>query len=284
MAPRANWKGNLQLGDLSCPVALYSAATTSERISFHMINRKTGHRLRRVFVDTETGKPVEADEQVKGYQTETDDYVVLEPEEIAAVIPESDKTISIKDFIECGSIDTVYFDKPYYLAPVEKGAHELFALIIAGMAERKVAALARAVLFRRLRTLLVRPQGNGLVAHTLHYDYEVRSAKEAFDDLPTLKIGREMTDLAQHIIKTKMGKFDPTAFDDRYDAALAELVKAKAEGKPLPKRAPPKEPKVVDLMAALKASAAESKGGGKKKTGKAKATAPASKRRAKKAA
>jgi DNA end-binding protein Ku len=255
MAPRANWKGFLKIGEVTCPVALYTAASTSERIAFHTLNRRTGHRVQRRFVDAETGKPVERDDQVKGYETGSGEYVVLEPDEIAAAVPESDKTLAVESFVDCGEIDDVYFDKPYYLAPADRHAEEAYELMREGMQAKKVAALARAVLFRRVRTVLIRPIEAGLIATTLNFDYEVRSAQEAFGDIPDLTIKGEMLELAEHIIKTKKGKFDPASFEDRYEAALAELVKAKLEGKTIKPRKTAQPGKVVDLMAALRESA-----------------------------
>jgi DNA end-binding protein Ku len=255
VAPRANWKGFIKISELTIPVALYSAATTSERVSFHTINRKTGNRVRRQFFDEETEQPVEKENQVKGYEISSGQYVILEPKEIQEAIPESDKTISIQAFLPFSEVDTAYFDKPYFLAPSGSIANEGFALISEGMHRQKVAAIGRAVLFRRLRTLLVRSHGPLLYAHTLHFNYEVRPAAEIFDDIPELKIEGEMLDLAKHIIQTKAGKFDPTEFDDRYEEALAELVKAKIAGREFKAPKPPKETKVVDLMDALRKSA-----------------------------
>ncbi|MFG1375403.1 Ku protein [Xanthobacter autotrophicus] len=259
MAPRASWKGFLTIGAVSCGVALYAAASTSERISLHMVSRKSGRRLRRQFVDEETGRPVEPDDQVKGYEVAKGDYVTLEADEVAAVVPESDKTIAITAFVPCADIDTVYLDRPYFLAPVDKPSAEAFALIAAGMAAAKVAALGEAVLFRRVRKLLIRPdtEGGALIADTLSFDYEVRPSEEAFADIPDVDVTGEMLDLATHIIRSRAGAFDPAAFDDRYESALAELVRAKMEGKPLPKAAPRREEKVVDLLEALRASAGE---------------------------
>jgi len=257
--PRANWKGFLRLGELSCGVALYTAASQSERIAFHLLNRETGHRLHREFVDSDTGKPVEADDQVKGYETGQGDYVMLEPEEIAETVPESDKLLEIEQFIGCDEIDTVYFDRPYYLAPSDRAAAEAFELIRDGMRRKEVAALARTVLFRRVRTVLLRVQDKGLIATTLKFDYEARPAEEAFADLHKHKIEGEMLDLATHIIDTKRGNFDPAEFDDRYEAALAALVKAKLDGKPLPKPKPVRATKPSDLMAALRQSASGKK-------------------------
>lgn len=272
MAPRANWKGFLKVGELVCPVALYTAASTSERIAFHMLNRKTGHRLHREFVDSETGKVVEREDQVKGYEAGENDYIALGPEEIAAAVPESDKTLEIDAFVACDDVDDLYFDKPYYLTPSDRHGAEVFALIREGMKTKKVAAVAETVLFRRVRTLLIRAEGEGLIASTLNYDYEVRSAEEAFSEIPAIKLKGEMVELAEHIIKTKSGRFDPKKFDDRYDAALAEVVKAKIEGRKI-KPAPPKgEGKVIDLMEALRQSAGKDEKPAKRKAKKPAAT------------
>lgn len=257
MAPRASWKGFLTVGALSCAVGLYAAASASERISLHMVSRRSGHRLRRQYVDEETGKPVENDAQVRGYEVSKGEYVTIEPEEAAAVLPDNDKTISISAFLPCDGVDTVYLDRPYFLAPVDPPGAEVFDLLRRGMAAQKVAALGEALLFRRVRKLLIRPaeEGGALLASTLSFDYEVRSAEEAFANVPEVKITGEMRELATHIIRTKTGRFDPDAYQDRYESALAELVRAKMEGKPLPKAPPRKEEKVVDLLAALRASA-----------------------------
>lgn len=255
MAPRANWKGYLKIAEVTCSVALYTAASTSDRVAFHILNRETGHRIQRKFLDSETEKPVEAENQVKGYEVAKDEYVLLEPEEIAAAIPASDKTLSVDAFIANDDIDTLYFDKPYYLAPADNTAEEAFHLIREGMKNAEVAAIAHTVLFRRMRAVLIRPQGPGLIANTLNFDYEVRAAKDAFSDIPKTKVKGEMLDLAKHIIDTKRGKFDPKKFDDRYEEALAQLVKAKAEGKPLPTVKERKSAKVIDLMEALRQSA-----------------------------
>lgn len=254
VAPRANWKGFIKFGEVAFPVALYTAASTSERIAFHTLNRKTGNRVRREFVDGETGDPVEREDQVKGFEIEDGRYVVLEPEEVAAAIPESDKTLKVEAFIPCDEVDDVYFDKPYYLAPDTMGS-DAFKLLRDGMKKAKVAAIARTVLFRRLRTLLIRPLGKGLVGSTLNFDYEVRSSEKAFEEMPDLKIEGEMLELAKHIINTKKGEFDPKEFDDRYEAAVAELVKAKIEGRTLPKKKAAPAAKPSDLLQALRESA-----------------------------
>ncbi len=255
MAPRAIWKGHLQVGEMSCGVALYSAASTSERISFHTINRATGNRVSRQFVDSDSLKPVARDDQVKGYEVASGDFVILTQDEIDAAVPEADKTLSVAAFIACDDVDTAYFDKPYYLRPADPHDAEAFALIREGMKATKTAALAEAVLFRRVRMMLIRADGLGMIGSTLNFDYEVRSAEEVFADAPKLTIQGEMLELARHIIDTKRGKFDPAAFDDRYEKAVADLVKAKLAGKTIMAPKARKPAKVVDLMEALRQSA-----------------------------
>ncbi len=280
MAARASWKGFIRISALSCPVALYAASSGADRVSFNMINRKTGNRLQRRFVDSDTGKPVQAADQVKGYEVASGDYLILEPEEIAAAVPAGDKTIEVTAFIPCDTIDTIYLDRPYFLTPADQTAIEAFGLIRDALAKQKVAALAEAVLFRRVRTLLLRPEGTGLIAETLNPDYEIRQPAEAFDDIPDVKTSAEMLDLARHIIKTKMGDFDIAAFDDRYDAALQDLVKAKIAGRKIAAPTAPKEAKVVDLMMALRESAKAANGKPKARKPATKATpAPAPKRK-----
>lgn len=291
VAARALWKGYVRFGEVTAPVALYTATSTSERISFHTVNKETGNRVRRKFVDSATGKPVEKEDQVKGYELDNDRYVVLDPEEVASAVPESDKTLRVQAFITCDDIEKVFFDKPYYLTPDKMGT-EAYALLRDGMQKKNVAAIAQTVLFRRMRTVLLRAHDKGLIATTLNFDYEVRSAKEAFKDIPDIKIEGEMLELAKHIIGTKKGTFSADEFDDRYEAALAELIKAKLEGKALPKRAAPKVSKANDLLEALRQSAGMKKppAASKKRTGKAAAAqgkkkaaeegAPAQRRRA----
>lgn len=251
---RAQWKGFIKFGEVTCGVALYTAASTSDRITFNTINKATGNRVNRVFIDSETQERVEKEAQTKGFEIDNGQYIIVDPEEVAAAIPESNKTLDIEAFIPCSDVDDVYFDKPYYLTPDKMGG-DAFAALRDGMKNSNVAAIARTVLFRRMRTVLIRPHGKGLIATTLNYDYEVRSSAKAFEAMPKIKIQGEMLDLAKHIISTKKGDFDPATFDDRYEAALADLVKAKLEGKSLPKPKKVEVSKPNDLLAALRESA-----------------------------
>jgi DNA end-binding protein Ku len=255
VAPRAIWKGYLKVGELVCPVALHTAVSASERVSLHMLNRKTGHRLQRQFIDRETGKEVERDNQVKGYEIGPNDYVMLEADEIAAAIPESDKVLTIESFIPYDQVDDLYFDRPYYLSPSGASGDKAYAVLREGLRKKKVVALASAILFRRVRTVLIRAYEEGLAATTLNFDYEVRSAAEAFETIPAIEIKKDMLDLARHIIKTKAGTFNPSTYDDKYEAALVELVHAKMEGREIKAPKALARGKVIDLMEALRQSA-----------------------------
>lgn len=270
-AHRAQWKGHLKMGELSCAVGLYTATSTSERISLHMINESTGNRLKREFIDSETEEVVERDQQVKGFETGNGDYIMIDPDEVAAVVPDSDKMLEAEAFIPCGKIDDVYFDKPYYVVPVDDADHDAFTSMRDALSKTSATAIARTVLFRRMRTVLVRAHGKGIIATTLNFDYEVRSSKEAFADVTKIDVADEMIDLAKHIIGTKKGEFDPTKFDDRYEDALAALVKAKAEGKSLPKPKPIKVSEPNDLLKALRESAGFEKSAKKPKAANANA-------------
>lgn len=285
MAARAIWSGVIKIAEVVCPVKMYTAASTSERISLHLVNRKTGNRLKRVYVDEKTDKPVEHDDQVKGYETHDGSYVVLEPEEVAAAVPNSDKVLGVDACIACSKIDPSYFDKPYYLLPSDDVAQESFVLIREALRKQKAAAIAHTVLFRRLRPCLIRAHRKGLIATTLNFDYEVRSAKDAFKEIGKHKIDPEMLDLAQHILKTKAGTFDPHSFDDRYEEALSDLVKAKIEGRKVVPLKRPEPTKPNNLLEALRMSAGEKgKPATKRKTPAKKAAASRTKPAAKKTA
>ncbi|MCZ7470070.1 Ku protein [Agrobacterium sp. O3.4] len=267
MNRRASWKGHLAFADFNCEIGLYSALTSTEKISFNIVNRKTGHRVERQYVDSDTGEAVGRDDQVKGYERDNGDYIVIEGDEIAKLMPESDKVIRIRHFLECDDIDKLFFDKSYYLAPTQEGGEEALTLLAKAMQDENVVALGEAVLFRRNRMLLIRPSGKALVATTLNFGYEVRAESSVFKSIPDIQFDDEMLELAGHIIETRAGTFDPSEYSDRYNDALAELVKAKIEGREIPRRAAPKEDNVIDLKEALRRSA-KAEGGKKTATGR----------------
>ncbi len=255
MAPRPNWKGFLKLSLVSCAVSLYPATSTSQRIRFNIINRATGNRIHNEVVDAETGDPVESEDRVKGYQVEKGQYILVEDDELDNVALDSTHTIDIDEFIPMSDVDRIYLDESYYIVPQDEVAQEAFAVIREAMRKEDLAGLARVVVYRRERLLLLRTRGKGLLATTLRYKNEVRDEETYFDDIPDTKVPADMLKLAAHILDTKKGKFDPAKFEDRYENALIEMIKAKRAGKAPPVAGEAKPSNVVNLMDALRRSA-----------------------------
>ncbi|RWM19242.1 Ku protein [Mesorhizobium sp.] len=263
MAPRPAWKGYLKLSLVTCAIELTNVVTHAEKVSFRILNRKTGNTVKRIYVDAGTGKPLEEGDEIKGYEVSDGDFVHIEEDEIEAVQIESSHTMGIDGFVEKSSIEQIYLDTPYYVSPADKVSQEAFAVIRDAMAAKKMAGLARIVLYQRERPVVIEPLGKGMVLTTLRYDDTVRQPGTVFDDIETTRTDDEMIDLAEHIINQKKTKFDPSKFDDRYEDALLELIRAKKAGKKAPKaKAPPKPSNVVNLFDALKKSL-NAEGGGK---------------------
>ena len=254
MAPRANWKGYLKLSLVSCAVALFPATTTRDRVRFNVINRETGNRVRYDVVDAETGEEVPQEERVKGYKVDADSYVLLEEKELDDVALESTHTIEIESFVERAEVDELYLDESYYLVPDDKVGYEAFAVIRKAMRDEGLVGIARVVLYRRERLLMLSPRGKGIVGTLLRYKNEVRDEHDYFDDIPDVKVSKDVLDLAKHILETKKAKYDPSKFEDRYETALKELIAAKQAGKKPPTSPPPRPSNIINLMDALRRS------------------------------
>ncbi len=254
MPPRANWKGYLRLSLVSCPIALYPASSLSEKVSFNRINRKTGNRLKQQNVDSETGEVVPREDIARGYEVGKGQYLIVEDEEFEAVEVESTRTIEIDQFVPRNEIDDRYIDSPYYIAPDGQVGQDAFAVIRDTIGKMNMVALGRVALTRREHVIALETRGRGLLGMTLRYPYEVRDEQPYFEDIPELKLPKDMLDLASHIVSNKSGHFDPSHFEDRYENALVDLLKKKQAGEKItPVRgAPP--PRVVNLMDALRAS------------------------------
>jgi DNA end-binding protein Ku len=255
MAPRAYWKGYLKLSLVSCPIALYPAASSSERVSFNRINRKTGNRLKQQLVDAETGEQVEKEDIGRGYEIGKGQYLQVEDAELENVKIESTHTIEIDNFVPRAEIDDRYLDTSYYVAPTDQVGQEAFAVIRDAIRDKKMVALARVVLSRREHVIMLEAFDKGLLGTTVRYAYEVRDQAGYFEDIPDLKLPGEMKELAIHIVNSKSGHFDPKTFEDHYENALVELLRAKQAGRVT--EAPKEEPtpqRVINLMDALRAS------------------------------
>ena len=257
MAARAYWKGYLKLSLVACPIGINPATSASERVSFRQINKQTGNRLRQQLVDEVTREPVEAEDKGRGYEVDKGVFIQVEDDEIEALQVESTHTIEIDSFVPAAQIDKRYYDSPYYVFPNDSVGQEAFAVIRDAMKGKGVVALGRIVLARRERVIALEPFEKGLLGTTLHYPYEVRSAADAFDDISDVKISGEMLKLAQHILETKSGDFDPSQFEDHYETALVEMLRQKQAGfKPPKGKERPSAPNVVNLMDALRQSIA----------------------------
>jgi DNA end-binding protein Ku len=266
-APRPYWKGYLKLSLVSCPIAVYTAASSTERVSFRQINRKTGNRLRQQLVDEVTREPVEGSDKGRGYEYAKNTYILVDDEELDAIAIESNHTIEIDKFVPRDQIDERYLDTPYYVMPNDQVGQEAFAVIREAMRGKNMVALARVVLAKRERAIMLHPHEKGLMGVSLRYGYEVRDAKDYFDEIPDVKVAPDMRKLAEHILESKAGNFDPNEFVDRYEEAVVEMLKKKEAGMPLPReRAAPPPQNVISLMDALKKSLANDRGPAAKAT------------------
>jgi DNA end-binding protein Ku len=260
MAPRANWKGFLRLSLVTCPVALFPATSDTEKISFNQINKKTGHRIKYLKVDADTGEEVSSDEIIKGYKVDTDTYIEVSKDELENIALESTRTIDIDEFVPKADIDPRYLIRPYYLVPDGKVGHDAFTVIRETIRSMDMVAIGRVVLTSREHIIGLEPLGKGLMGTLIRYPYEVRDENEYFDGIKEVKVTKDMLDLAKHIVNQKKADFEPEKFEDHYEEALSELIKAKRQGKAIAHKPRPRGENVVDLMDALKKSLESSEG------------------------
>jgi DNA end-binding protein Ku len=257
MAVRAQWKGFIKVSLVSFPVSLYTATSSSDRISFNQIHKDTKQRVKLVPHEPNLG-PVSREDLVKGYEYEKGKFVVIEPSELEAIKLETTKTIEIEKFVKESEIDELYVDSPYFVAPEGPVADEPFRVFVEAMRRKKVAGVARVVLSGRERIVAVKPRGKGLIMQTLRYGSEVRSEEPYFEDVGTGKVDAQMLKLAEQLIDQRFGEFDASEFSDRYGEAVLALVKSKIAGQPI-EALEEEEPaaKVVSLMDALRRSVEE---------------------------
>jgi DNA end-binding protein Ku len=255
MAPRAYWKGFLRLSLVSCPIQLFPATSEREKIAFNQINKETGNRIRYRKVDEVTGEEVPSENIVKGYQVAKGRYIEITDSELESIAVESRKTIEIDEFVPKSEIDDLYNIRPYYITPDGKVGQDAFVVIRNIIEQMKMVAIGRVVLTSREHIIALEPRGKGIMGMLLRYPYEIRNEKEYFDEIPELKLGKDMMDLAKHIVETKSGHFEPEKFEDQYEAVLKELIEKKSKGIRIeaPKERAPA--RVINLMDALRRSA-----------------------------
>lgn len=254
MAARAYWKGFVKISLVSFPVSLFAVTSSSNRVAFHQVHKDTKRRIKLVPHDPELG-PVDRADLVKGYEYEKGKYVIVDPAELDAIKIETDKTLEVQKFVPAGSIDQIYSDGNYYVAPDGAVAEESFRVFAEAMARKQVVALVRIVMSGRERIASLQPRGTGMVLTTLRHGQEIRSEQAYFEDIKEDKANRNLLQLAEKLIDQNLGEFDPEEFTDRYGEAVLELVKSKLEGRPA-EFAEDERPaaNIVSLMDALKQS------------------------------
>jgi DNA end-binding protein Ku len=279
MPARPIWRGHLRLALVSCPVALWNAKHERNTIRFNQINPKTGHRIRMMTVDSETDEEVQRRDLVKGFEFRKDQYLLLTDADFDSVRVESSSVISVEKFVEAGSIDPIYYNSTYYLAPDGDAGRDVYSVLCKAIAETGRVAVARVVIGQRERTIALRSTPGGLVAHTLDEQSDINDAHAISGNAAEIKTDPEMVALAKQLIGRQTTKYDPSNLEDRYETRLRAMIDAKLKGEGIDLSEPvePDRSNVVDLMAALKKSLGQ-EAAPKKAVGKS--TAPATPKRA----
>ncbi|AZO12054.1 MULTISPECIES: Ku protein [unclassified Mesorhizobium] len=256
-APRAVWKGFMKVGSVSCGVKIVGATSEASKIHFRILNRKDSLPVKSVYADEETGEPVDTEDQVKGFETDKDDFIQVEPDEIKALKLTSEHTLEIGEFVPIAEIDTRYLEKPYYLVPSDSAALEAFTVLREAMKNKRVAARSCVVLYQRGREVLIQPFGKGMLLTELRDRNEMVSEDSVFEGLKKQSYDPDLLEIAGLLIDKKVTKFDPSKFEDTYEQALIAMIEAKRKGKKPPKAAPKPRENVIDLAAVLRKSLAK---------------------------
>jgi DNA end-binding protein Ku len=251
--PASVWSGYLTFGLISMPVRLFSGAR-GESISFHMLHREDLSRVKQQLICSADNQVLDRRDIVKGYEYRKGDYVVIEPEEIKKIEPQTAKAMEIIQFVKASEIDPLYFESSYYMTP-EEGGRRPYALLSRAMADNSYYAIAKLTMHNREYTVCVRPYRGGLMLHTMYYQDEVR-AMESFGT-EGVEIREVELKIANQLIEALADKFEPTRFHDTFQDNLKALIKARLEGRQVTAIETPKLAPVVDLMAALKQSLAQ---------------------------
>lgn len=258
MAPRSFWKGYLKLSLVTCPVAMTPATSENEKVRFHTLNAKTGNRVVSQYVDAISDKPVDEDDEVKGYQRGEDDYVMLEDEEIEAVALESKRTIDIESFVPRDTIEWIWYDKPHYLTPNDTVGEEAFSVIRDAMASTDTVGISRLVMYRRERAVMLEPRDKGIILWTLRYGDEVRDETDYFGHIKEGKPDPKLMTLVTRLIDERTAPWNPKMVDDPVQKKLLDIIAAKKKGKkrvakPKTAREEPAS-NVINIMDALRKS------------------------------
>lgn len=266
MAPRVFWKGYLKLSLVTCPVTMAPATGEGAKVRFHTLNAHTGNRVVSRYLDAVTGKPVREEDEAKGYPRGEDDYVLLEDDELEAIALDSARTIDIEMFTPADRIGWIWYDRPHYLVPGDRVGEEAFAVIREAMAATGTVGIARLVLYRRERAVMLKPRGAGIVLWTLRFGDEVRDEAAYFAGLDEARPDPALRRLMTRLIAERTRPWDPAMAADPVQDRLLDLIAAKRKGRKRPAKARPAAAppgNVVNIMDALRKSLA-AEGGGKR--------------------
>src|SRR5881394_2825883 len=255
MAARSIASLTVSFGLVSIPVKLFSATEASRAISFNLLHKTCGSRLKQQYFCVKEEVPVSREDMAKGYEFQKDQYVMFSPEELKALEEAGTHMAEITEFVPIDSIDPVYFDKAYYLGP-DKGGAKPYALLARALQDTKRCALGRWAARGKQYIVMIRPVDDGLVMQQLLYAAEVRSIKDI--DIPKTEVRDAELKLAQQLIEQQaVDRFDPTAFKDDVRERIQAAIDKKVEGQEITLVEPPVEAggaQVIDLMEALRAS------------------------------
>jgi DNA end-binding protein Ku len=278
MAPRSSWKGFLKLSLVSVPVKAFTANETSEEIHLNQLHAECNNRVRYKKVCPEHGE-LRSEEIVSGYEYAKDQYVVIDPDELQKLRLESDKAVGIEGFIKPEEIDPLYFSgRTYYLMPDGPAGSRPYALLHKGMLDAGVVALAKVVMSGRTQLVLVRPVGRLLSMSVLIYAKRVRDSVSLEDELQPLELNPEEDKLTQILISaSRIEDFGLDRYTDKYTDELNRLIKMKIDGEEVVAAPDAEEPKILNLMDALKKSVAEVQSASGKKMARSSGAAAAKK-------
>ena len=254
MAARSIASLTVSFGLVSIPVKLYSATEASRAISFNLLHKGCGSRLKQQYLCVKEEVPVAREDMVKGYEFAKDQYVTFTPEELKAMEEAGTQMAEITEFVPIEAVDPVYFDKAYYLAP-DKGGAKPFALLASALRESKRCALGRWAARGKQYIVMIRPVEDGLVMQQLLYAGEVRSMKEI--EIPKTEVKVAELKLAKQLIEAQASEtFDPSQYTDEVAARIEAAVQKKVEGQEITLTEAPAGggAQVIDLMEALRAS------------------------------
>ncbi len=276
-APRSFWKGHLRLALVTIPIRLVSASASEEKIALHQVDRKSKSRIRYQKIASDTGKVVDADDIVQGFEVEPGQYVLLEDDELDALKLQTRHTVELTQFVDACSVDPLYFDRPYYVLPDGDVAEEGYRVVRDALRAAEKYGIGQLTMRGRENLVALKPFGDGLLLETLRYENEIKNADDVFAGISSSKLRPELLVMAKELIAARSSAFDPGDFQNHYAKALRDLVRSKQKGGEAVEVGggddAPTSGTIIDFMEALKKSTNREKASSGKKPAKPRKTA-----------